>query len=321
MTAPGHRPPPRHLCGERCRQRDRLAAAHAVDEEGAVERERADARLSLGEVGTGQRHRHVGKASYVGRRGSRRERDRYPGSTRRSSMPLPPALAAGFAVLALVMAAVFVLGAHFAPIPHDSPTRRRRATWIAVGVAALYLGVSAALALSGVLADVEARPPPAALLLGALGVGIVALAFSRLGDRLLAWPIGVLVGVQAFRILVELLLAAAHHAGSVPVEMTYEGRNVDIVTGLLAAGIGLWGWRGAAPRALIAVWNALGLVLLIVVVGIAATSAFGIVETSPRVTLPATWPGVWLPAWLVQLALFGHVLVFRALARRGERQS
>ena len=57
--------------------------------------------------------------------------------------------------------------------------------------------------------------------------------------------------------------------------------------------------------------------LLAVVVATAALSAFEVIETDPRMTLPATWPGVWLPAWLVQLALVGHLLVFRALRRDG----
>ena len=143
----------------------------------------------------------------------------------------------------------------------------------------------------------------------------MALAFSPLGDRLLAWPLGVLVGVQSFRVAVELLLAATYHAGVLPAEMTYEGLDFDVVTGVLAAGIGVWAWRGTVPRAVVWAWNALGLALLLVVVAIAATSALGVAQTSPRVTLPAGWPGVWLPAWLVQLALLGHVLVFRALRR------
>ena len=241
-------------------------------------------------------------------------------ATIRSLVPLSPGLAAAFVALALAMAALFILGARSAPVSGDGPADRRWATAVALVVSAIYLGVSAALALSGALSDVDARPPAAALLLASLGIGTVALAFSRFGDRLLVWPLRVLVGVQAFRVLVEVLLAAAHHAGSVPVEMTYEGRNFDIATGLLAAGIALWAWRGTVPRAVVAAWNVLGTILLVAVVSIAAASAFGFIETSPRMTLPTTWPGVWLPAWLVQVALFGHVLVFRALARRGARQ-
>ena len=226
-------------------------------------------------------------------------------------MPLPPDLAAGFVALALAMAAVFVWGAWAAP----AGPGRQRAALAALVVAAVYLVGSAALAEAGVLARLDARPPPAAVMLGLFGVGTVALTFSQLGDRLLAWPLGVLVGVQAFRVAVELLLAATHHAGALPVEMTYEGLNFDIVTGLLAAALGVWAWRGGLPRGVVLAWNGLGLVLLAVVVTLAATSAFGVFETTPHVTLPATWPGVWLPAWLVQLALFGHVLVFRKLAR------
>lgn len=233
-------------------------------------------------------------------------------------MPLSPLLAAAFVALAAAMAAVFVLGARFAPVAGDRPSDRGGATRLALAVAAVTLGVSAALAAAGVLTDVEARPPPATLLLVALGVGTVGVAFSRLGDRLLAWPLGVLVGVQAFRVLVEALLFAAHRGGAVPVEMTFAGHNFDVATGLLAAAIGLWAWRGTVPRWVVVAWNALGMVLLVVVVATAASSAFGFVETTPRLTLPTTWPGVWLPAWLVQLAFLGHLLVFRAL-RRGHQ--
>ncbi|HEX9953514.1 MAG TPA: hypothetical protein VGB53_17250 [Rubricoccaceae bacterium] len=230
-------------------------------------------------------------------------------------MPLPPLLATGFAALALVMAAVFVLGVRLAPVPGDRPSDRQQATRLAVAVAGAFLGVSGALAAAGVLADVDARPPPAAILLVLLAAGMVAVAFSSVGDRLQAWPVGVLVGVQAFRIAVEALLFAAHRAGEVPVEMTFEGHNFDIVTGVLAAGIGLWAWRGSPPRWVVAAWNGLGLVLLVVVIATAARSAFGFTETTPRLTLPTAWPGVWLPAWLVQLAFLGHLLVFRSLAR------
>ncbi len=230
-------------------------------------------------------------------------------------MPLSPLLAAAFVALAAAMAAVFVLGTRFAPVTGDRPSDRAGATRLALAVAAVYLGVSGALAGAGVLADVDARPPAAALLLVTLGVGTVGVAFSRLGDRLLAWPLGLLVGVQAFRVLVEALLFAAHRAGAVPVEMTFAGHNVDISTGLLAAAIGVWAGRGTVPRWVVVAWNGLGLVLLVVVVATAASSAFGFVETTPRLTLPTAWPGVWLPAWLVQLAFLGHLLVFRALRR------
>ena len=225
-------------------------------------------------------------------------------------MPLPPVLAVLLAALALDMAAVLV-----AALALAGPGRRRWA-FVGLAVAAGYLGVSGALAASGALADLDARPPPAGLLLLALGGATVALAFSRVGDRLLRWPLAALVGAQAFRILVELWLTASYHAGAVPVEVTMEGLNFDVVSGVTAAALGLWLWRGSPPRWIVWAWNALGLALLVTVVALSTRSALGLVETVPRLALPAAWPGVWLPAWLVQLALLGHLLVFRALRQR-----
>ena len=221
-------------------------------------------------------------------------------------MPLPPALAAVLAALALGMGGVFA-AAVFA--------KSDRQPWAGLAVAAVYLTVSGVAAASGALADLDARPPPVALLLVACTVGVFGLAWSRIGDALLRWPLAALVGVQAFRVPVEWFLAQAYGAGAVPAEVTVHGLNFDLATGLLAAPLAVWLWRGTPPRWVVAAWNVLGLALLVTVVALAATSAFGVLDTEPRMTLPATWPGVWLPAWLVQLALLGHLLVLRALRR------
>ena len=221
---------------------------------------------------------------------------------------MPPSPVGLLAALAVAMAGAFAVGLAVAG-------RSDRGRWLAagLGIAAVYLGASAGLAASGALADVDARPPPAGLMLVTMSVGMVALAFSRVGDRLLRLPLAVLVGAQSFRIVVEGLLAAAFDAGAVPVEVTWHGLNLDVVSGLTALALAAWLWRGRPPRWVVAAWNALGLVLLAVVVTAAALSAFGVLPTEPRLTLPVSWPGVWLPAWLVQLALLGHVLVFRRL--------
>ncbi|WP_412063672.1 hypothetical protein [Rubrivirga sp. IMCC45206] len=132
-------------------------------------------------------------------------------------MPLSPTLSFGMVALALAMAGVFVFAAW---CPEGTPRERTRWALVALAVAAVYLGGSAALAASGALSDVDARPPAAGLMLIGLSVGMAALAFSGLGDRLLAWPLAWLVGAQAFRIVVELWLSAAYAEGAVPAEVT-----------------------------------------------------------------------------------------------------
>jgi hypothetical protein len=115
------------------------------------------------------------------------------------------------------------------------------------------------------------RPPTIALLLlGAAGLA-VGLAGGPLGARLAAaLPLPVLIGFQAFRIPVELLIDRAAREGIVPVALTYHGRNFDIVTGataLLLAGL-LASRRLPWRRAYLAVlgWNVLGSALLLNVV-------------------------------------------------------
>jgi len=38
--------------------------------------------------------------------------------------------------------------------------------------------------------------------------------------------------------------------------------------------------------------------------------------SGPPNLLPSTFPFIWLPTFLVQAALFGHLVVFRALGKR-----
>lgn len=187
----------------------------------------------------------------------------------------------------------------------------------------LWAGLSLGLAQSGVLARFESRPPPLLLfLLLSLG-GTVALACSRFGERLyLGLPLWALVGFQAFRLPVELVLHRAASDGIMPVEMSFSGYNFDIVSGtsalFVAAALAL-GWAGVRTTL---IWNVASLLLLgnIVAIAIAATPtfhAFGPEHLNVWVTRP---PYVLLPAVLVMAAVFGHVLVFRKLRARGSAE-
>ena len=134
----------------------------------------------------------------------------------------------------------------------------------------------------------------------------------------LGLPMAALIGYQAFRVLVELLLHRAYREGLMPVQMSYSGRNFDIVSGITALLLGAWlVIRPTLSRRLVFAWNTLGLALLINILGVALLSA----PTPVRVFMnePANvWithaPWVWLPTVMVLAALFGHVLVYRRLA-------
>ncbi len=197
------------------------------------------------------------------------------------------------------------------------PGGRARVLSIAVFVLA-YLALPAGLAGSGALDRYDPPPPPALLLLLGLGVLTVCVAMSSVGERVVAaLPLAVLVGFQAFRVPVEWVLHRWHAEGIVPVQMTWSGLNLDVASGATAALLGaLLLRRPRLPRPLVFAWNLLGLGLLVNIVGVAVLStptALRAFPDGPPNLLPSTFPFVWLPCFLVQLALFGHVIVFRRL--------
>ncbi len=178
-----------------------------------------------------------------------------------------------------------------------------------------WMLIAAGLVRSGVLSHFDSTPPPMALfLLAGLG-GTIALGSSRSISRLIELPLAMLIGFQAFRIVVEILIHKSSTVGLAPPQMTWSGYNFDIATGLTA--LLLAPFAGSLPRWLILLWNSLGLALLLVVIGIAAVSFPTRLQLlHPDNRWPAFFPYVWLPAILVTAALLGHIVLFRRLTRK-----
>lgn len=180
-----------------------------------------------------------------------------------------------------------------------------------------YVVVPALLAASGWLDRYDPLPAPALVMV--LGLTIITIGFvaSPSGERLaLAIPTAALVGFQAFRVPVELLLHRLALEGAIPEVMTYAGRNFDIVAGVTGGILGLWLIRREIPPLILHLWNVGCLALLANIVTIAVLSTpvpFRSFTEGPPNVLPSTFPYVWLPTVLVQLALAGHLLLYRKL--------
>jgi hypothetical protein len=133
---------------------------------------------------------------------------------------------------------------------------------LGVGVL-VWLAVTGLAGWLGLVRDFQRLPPPMFVLLLAAVVLTVVTAMSRVGSRLVA-EAGIvwLIGLQAFRIAVEVFLDWCHRVNLVPLQMTFEGRNWDIVSGVSAVGLAWLAAKGLAPRWLILLWNCVGLALL-----------------------------------------------------------
>ncbi|RYC10951.1 hypothetical protein [Ciceribacter ferrooxidans] len=199
-----------------------------------------------------------------------------------------------------------------------SPNQARGMTLRVAIVLAALLALSAAASASGLLANFDATPPYLMLFILPHAVfTLIVGSISPYGRRLaLGLPIAALVGFQAFRIPVELLLHELYSEGLAPIQLTYLGRNFDILTGLTAIPVAWLAARGKAPRWLLLAWNWVGLTLLLNVVGTALTSMPGPLRlfiNEPSARFIAEFPYIFVPTVFVTTALFGHVLLFHRL--------
>jgi hypothetical protein len=224
----------------------------------------------------------------------------------------PALVRIGIPAIALALAVLFVFATWRTGDGLPPATRRRRTILAGAGIA-VWLAAQAAAALSGWLGRFELRPPPIVIWFASMLAMTLGLAWSGFGRRFAEkLPLVALIGFQAFRLPLELVMHRAATAGIMPNVMTFTGYNFDIVTGATALPLALLAWRRPLPRRLILLWNAIGQILLIVVAVVAFAAspvfrAFGDDQLNVWVT---QFPYVWI-AVMVAAALFGHVVTLR----------
>ncbi len=224
-----------------------------------------------------------------------------------------------FLLIVFTLIVALVVAVRRAPEGEAPSVTRRWAVGAAVGVSA-WAAFTGLLSGSGVL-EIEAPAPPALGFFLVCNLAAVALALSPVGRRLVVTtPIAFLVGYQAFRLPLELVLHSWMEQGTMPVQMTWEGQNFDILTGIVSVGFGLYAYRREVPGALVWAVNLLGLGLLLNVMRIAMLSTPMPLRTfvnDPPVLLAYHFPYGWIVPFCVSGALFGHLVVVRwSLANR-----
>ncbi|MCC7186659.1 MAG: hypothetical protein IT185_10485 [Acidobacteria bacterium] len=223
-----------------------------------------------------------------------------------------------FIVLVGVMAGWFVWAASVGS-RRDGEHLRVTLRWavIAMSLLLVWLLVPAVISATGTFARFRDQPPALMVAAGLTALGMGALAWSSLGTRLIS-GLGVthLIAMQVFRLPLELLLYRLYTEGELPVQMTMVGWNFDVVTAALSIVVVVVARRQAPPAWLVWLHASVGSLLLATIVFLAVTStpsAMRLFANEPANTIVAYLPWVWLPLFLVQLALLGHLLVWRAL--------
>jgi hypothetical protein len=177
--------------------------------------------------------------------------------------------------------------------------------------------------LSGRMADFSMFPLNVLPILIIPLITILVITFSKIFREIIIHvPAQNLVRLQSFRFFVEILLWALFMQNHLPVQMTFEGRNFDVLSGLSAPFIAYLVSRHKLSRTGLLIWNVLCLGLLLNIVGTAILSfpsPLRVFMNEPANTIVTAFPVSWLPGMLVPLAYGLHFLSLRQLAIKKDR--
>jgi hypothetical protein len=181
-----------------------------------------------------------------------------------------------------------------------------------------WLIILAALAAAGFF-QVFTLPPRIVIIVILPVIAVLIISFTAKFKKVIrAVPPHWLVMMQSFRIAVEFWLWYAFMKGLIPGQMTFEGRNLDILSGILGLIAG-WliikkrkGWKTVAV-----IYNTVGLALLLNIVIVAILSFPGPTRyfmNEPANKIVTEFPFIYLPGLLVVIAFVFHILSLRQVA-------
>lgn len=192
----------------------------------------------------------------------------------------------------------------------------RKAVLITAGVLVFLLGLHAVLAFNSFYLA-KAMPPRFFLSLLPTTIILLILFFAFARKGISVESLRILTLLSIVRVPVEIVLLWLYREGLVPQLMTFEGRNLDILSGLTAPIIAWLAFRGEKiNRPLLIIWNltALGLLLNILIIAILSLEApfqqFAFDQPNRAVLY---FPFVWLPAIIVPIVFVSHVISLHVL--------
>ncbi len=231
-------------------------------------------------------------------------------------------LEAGYVLLFVVLICIIIYVLNVALTKNNIDSNERRKTILTfVGVLSAWLGIQFLVLDSGFYLN-DSLPPrlPLFMILPLFLFTGIFLYLKRNSEVLHSIPIHIPIAYQSFRTVIELLFWFTFAAGILPIQVTFEGANYDVLLGISAIFVAIYAYRKTASKKFLILWNVIG----IFVVGWAAftfiTSFYfpSIWDVSESIFLNGgflKFPFVLLPLFFMPSAVFMHVLSIVQLKR------
>ncbi|MBL7941634.1 MAG: hypothetical protein JNM00_02655 [Flavobacteriales bacterium] len=199
---------------------------------------------------------------------------------------------------------------------HNELTKKRtNATALVVLGWSIFM---ATLALNGYFMIKNAMPPKLMVMIGTCLIFFLLLFNIKSGKKFIDGIDGFwLTALHIVRIPVEIGLWWLAAEKLVPLAVTFEGSNFDIISGITAP---IMAWlvlkKEKSARKILIAWNFLALALLLNVVITAALSLPSPMQQlnfDQPMRAVTSFPYMWLPTIIVPLVLFSHLAMLRRL--------
>ena len=200
------------------------------------------------------------------------------------------------------------------------PARKKRSLRMIIFSIALWAAFVSVWSLSGQMADFTIFPfNLVPVLLIPMVVCLIVISRRSTGEVIGNIPAHRLIRLQSFRFFVEILLWLLFVDELLPVQMTFEGRNLDIIAGFTAPFVAFFAFRGRISRTGLIIWNVicLGLLFNIVIIAILSTpTPWRVFLNEPANYIVTYFPVSWLPGLLVPLAYYLHFLSLKQVIQK-----
>jgi multisubunit Na+/H+ antiporter MnhF subunit len=186
-------------------------------------------------------------------------------------------------------------------------------------IATIWLVIQTLLGTGGFYTNTQVMPPRFLLTIGPPMLLIIGLFVTKRGQAFInGLNLKTLTILHIVRVPVELVLFWLFLHKAVPEIMTFEGQNFDILSGITAPIIYYLFKKEYIGAGIMLLWNFVCLVLLINIVSTAILSApFPFQQLAfeqPNIAV-LYFPFNWLPACIVPIVLFSHLVAIRHLLR------
>ena len=185
----------------------------------------------------------------------------------------------------------------------------------------VWLSLHAILGINHFYLVTNSIPPRFALMVAPAFLFILILFITQSGRRFIdSLSMKILTQLHVVRIFVEIILWRLFLYKYIPQLMTFEGRNFDILAGITAPFIAYYGFvKRRLNITFILIWNVICMLLLInIVVNAVLSAPFPFQQFAfdqPNIAV-LYFPFVWLPCFIVPVALLSHLVVIKKLLKK-----